>query len=118
MPPAAERLTMAGRPPARRYLDDVAPLVEAVPPGCVLTYGDVAELTGWGAARAVGAVMSRHGHELPWWRVVRADGSLPAGLLPRARLHWAEEGTPLRPGGDAVDLERARWGADGVGPLV
>jgi alkylated DNA nucleotide flippase Atl1 len=98
----------------RRYLDDVAPLVDAVPPGKVLTYGDVAELTGWGAARAVGAVMSRHGHELPWWRVVRADGSLPPGLLPRARLHWADEGTALLPGGDAVDLDRARWDGQGL----
>jgi alkylated DNA nucleotide flippase Atl1 len=102
------------RAPQRRYLDDVAPLVDAVPSGRVLTYGDVAELTGWGAARAVGAVMSRHGHELPWWRVVRADGSLPEGLLPRARLHWAEEGTPLRQGGAAVDLALARWDAAGL----
>ena len=107
---------MSGRPPGTRYLDAVAPLVEAVPPGQVLTYGDVAELTGWGAARAVGMVMSRHGHELPWWRIVRADGSLTPELLPRARLHWADEGTPLRPGGDAVDLERARWDAEAVLP--
>ena len=58
---------------SRRYCDDVAPLVDAVLSGKVLTYGDVAELSGWGAARAVGMVMSRHGHELPWWRVVRAE---------------------------------------------
>ncbi len=107
------------RPPARsaRYIDDVAPLVEAIPPGTALTYGDVAELTGWGAARAVGAAMSRHGHELPWWRVVRADGSLVAGLLPRARLHWVEEGTPTVTGDHgeavAVDLALARWEGDG-----
>ena len=100
---------MTVRAPRRRYLDDVGPLVDAIPPGRVLTYGDVAELTGWGAPRAVGTVMAQHGHELPWWRVVRADGSLAEGLLARARLHWAEEGTPLRVGGDAVDLERARW---------
>jgi len=105
---------MRARASHRRYLDDVGPLVDAVPSGKVLTYADVAELTGWGAARAVGTVMARHGHELPWWRVVRADGSLPEGLLPRARLHWAEEGTPLRRGGDGVDLDRARWDAEGV----
>ncbi len=98
-----------------RYLDDVGPLVDAIPVGRALTYGDVAELTGWGSARAVGTVMSRHGHELPWWRVVRADGSLVEGLLPRARLHWAEEGTPLQPGGDAVDLAVARWDAAAAG---
>lgn len=106
-------------PPPRsaRYIDDVAPLVESIPPGKALTYGDVAELTGWGAARAVGAAMSRHGVELPWWRVVRADGSLVAGLLARARLHWADEGTPTTTGTDgdvvAVDLGRARWDPGG-----
>ena len=101
----------AARP--RRYLDDVAPLVDAIPPGRVLTYGDVAELTGWGAPRAVGAVMAQHGLELPWWRVVRADGSLVAGLLGRARVHWADEGTPLAPGGQGVDLALARWEGPG-----
>jgi len=74
-----------------------------------LTYGDVAELTGWGAARAVGAVMSQHGHELPWWRVVRADGSLPEGLTPRAAIHWADEGHPLVLGTSRLDLARCRW---------
>ncbi len=102
-----------------RYIDDVAPLVDSIPPGRALTYGDVAELTGWGAARAVGAAMSRHGVELPWWRVVRADGSLVAGLLPRARLHWADEGTPTTTGADGdvvgVDLGCARWDPEGEG---
>ncbi len=103
----------AGPTPYARAVLDV---VDRIPPGRVLTYGDVAELTGWGAPRAVGTVMARHGHELPWWRVVRADGSLAEGLLARARLHWAEEGTPLRPGGDAVDLARARWDAADADP--
>ncbi len=109
------------RPPTRsvRYIDDVAPLVDSIPPGLALTYGDVAKLTGWGAARAVGAAMSRHGVELPWWRVVRADGSLVAGLLARARLHWEDEGTPTLTGADggviAVDLSRARFDPEGEG---
>ncbi|WP_255472443.1 MGMT family protein [Quadrisphaera setariae] len=97
------------RPPGRAYIDDVGPLVLAIPEGMALTYGDVAELTGWGAARAVGAVMSQHGHELPWWRVVRADGSLPEGLVPRAMIHWADEGHPLVLGTSRLDLARCRW---------
>ena len=114
---AAARAAAPAR--ARRYLDDVAPLVDAIPPGRVLTYGDVAELTGWGAPRAVGAVMAQHGLELPWWRVVRADGSLVAGLLGRARVHWADEGTPLVRGGQGVDLALARWeGPGGSGAPV
>ena len=78
-----------------------------------LTYGDVAELTGWGAARAVGAVMSQHGHELPWWRVVRAGGHPPRGLAVEARAHYDEEGTPLLPAhtpeGYRIDLREAGW---------
>jgi len=43
-------------------------------------------------------------HDLPWHRVVRADGSLPQGEPQRERL--AAEAVPMR--GDRVDLERAR----------
>ena len=46
-------------------------------PGEVVSYGEVARRAGKrGAARAVGAFLAEHGGELPWWRVVRADGSL------------------------------------------
>jgi alkylated DNA nucleotide flippase Atl1 len=41
---------------------------------------------------------------LPWWRVVRADGSLAVGEEQRQRL-WAE-GVPFK--GNKVDLEVAR----------
>lgn len=45
--------------------------------GEVVSYGEVARRAGRrGAARAVGAFLARHGGDLPWWRVVRADGSL------------------------------------------
>ena len=43
---------------------------------------------------------------MPWWRVVRADGSLPPSHDEEARQAYLEEGTPLRPSG-AVDLGRA-----------
>jgi methylated-DNA-protein-cysteine methyltransferase-like protein len=53
----------------------------ALAPGEVVTYGEVAAEAGFpGAARAVGNLLSRSGgEELPWWRVVRADGRLSAG---------------------------------------
>ena len=90
-----------------RYLDDVGPLVDAIPAGRALTYGDVAELTGWGSARAVGAVMSRHGHEVPWQRVVLSTGE-PAPSAPGEALRLLRaEGVPLR--GDRVDMRAARW---------
>jgi methylated-DNA-protein-cysteine methyltransferase related protein len=45
--------------------------------GEVVSYGEVARRAGRpGAARAVGGFLAEHGGALPWWRVVRADGSL------------------------------------------
>ena len=90
----------------------VLDIAEDVPPGRATTYGLLSEAarerTGRGSARSVGAVMAREGGFVAWWRVVRADGSLPGHLATRAAERYAAEGTPLRPGG-AVDLTRALW---------
>jgi alkylated DNA nucleotide flippase Atl1 len=77
--------------------------VRRVPPGFVTTYGDLCP----GAPRLAGRAMSGAGAEgVPWWRVVRSDGSLAVGAQQRALLE-AEE-VPFRPGGDRVDLREAR----------
>lgn len=56
-----------------RFRDVVADLAV----GEVVSYGEVARRAGRpGAARAVGGFLAEHGGNLPWWRVVRADGSL------------------------------------------
>ena len=52
--------------------------------------------------------MARHGGPVPWWRVVRADGSLPPSHDDEARQNYLAEGTPLRPSG-AVDIKAAFW---------
>ena len=88
---------------ARRVLD----AVDRIPPGSVLTYGDVAEYVGVRAPRAVGTVMARYGGEVPWHRVVYGDGRLPPGHEAEARRRLRAEGVPVR--GDRVDLARARW---------
>lgn len=90
-------------PFARRVLD----VVDAIPPGRVLTYGDVAELVGSAAPRAVGMVLARHGDEVPWHRVVLASGAPAPGHALRALLLLREEGAHVRAG--RVDLDRARW---------
>jgi alkylated DNA nucleotide flippase Atl1 len=87
----------------------VLDVVERIPPGRVLTYGDVAALAGQGGPRQVGLVMSRWGSGVPWWRVLRADGRPPVGHEARALGHYAAEQTPMRPGGERVDLRLARW---------
>ncbi len=45
--------------------------------GEVVSYGEVSRRAGRpGAGRSVGAFLAEHGGGLPWWRVVRADGTL------------------------------------------
>ncbi|MGN6243022.1 MAG: MGMT family protein [Motilibacteraceae bacterium] len=96
------------------YVEAVLETVEAIPPGRVLSYGDVAELVGRGGPRQVGRVMAQWGGGVPWWRVLRADGSHAEPLRERAVERLRAEGAPLRPDG-RVDMARGRWHA-GTGP--
>ncbi|GAB2574856.1 MGMT family protein [Microlunatus antarcticus] len=89
------------------YTEEVLRLVEAVPPGAVTTYGDLAEMVGRGGPRQVGAVLARHGAAVPWWRVIRADGRPADGLGERALSRLAEEGVPVHDG--RVRLASVRW---------
>jgi alkylated DNA nucleotide flippase Atl1 len=97
---------------ASRVLD----VVEAIPPGRVMSYGDIAEYLGRGGPRQVGRVMALWGGGVAWWRVIHSDGSLLAGHEREAAGNYSGEGTPMRPGADGrpgrVDMRRARW--DGV----
>ena len=93
------------------YVEAVLSLVERIPRGRATTYGALADALFddfGGGPRQVGSVMARHGAPVPWWRVVRADGSLPPSHGAEARQAYLEEGTPLRPSG-AVDLRAALW---------
>jgi methylated-DNA-protein-cysteine methyltransferase-like protein len=75
--------------------------IRSIPEGYVRTYGDIDPR----APRLVGLVLSRtHDGDLPWFRVVRADGSLPMGERQRKLL--VREGIPMR--GARVDLDDAR----------
>ena len=97
---------------AETFVADVLDVVNAIPPGQVLTYGDVAALVGRGGPRQVGKVMSQWGSLVPWWRVLRAGGLPPSGHKERALREYRAEGTPLRPGEERVDLRSARWDPD------
>ena len=90
-------------PFARRVLD----LVDQVPSGRVTTYGDVAEILGEGGARGVGAVMARWGDEVPWWRVIRSDGTPAPHVAEKTFAILRKEKVPLH--GSRVDLATVRW---------
>src|SRR6185436_8231844 len=64
--------------------------IRATPPGFVRTYGDVSP----GAPRFAGTVLASTSEDVPWWRIVRADGSLAKGARQRALLE--EEVVPFR----------------------
>ena len=86
-----------------RSAEQILDAVRAIPPGFVCTYGDLAP----GSPRHAGRVLHGATAEIPWWRVVRADGSLPLGAAQRARLD--AEGVPLLASDPPrVDMRRAR----------
>jgi alkylated DNA nucleotide flippase Atl1 len=89
---------------ARLVLD----VVDAIPPGKVMAYGDIAEYLGQGGPRLVARMMSLYGGEVPWWRVLRANGSCAPEVIERQLEKLAEEATPMRTG-ERVDMVQARW---------
>ena len=73
----------------------------AVPEGFVTTYGELCP----GAPRFAGSVLRAcRDPDVPWHRIVRADGSLAKGERQRRLLD--AEGVPFR--GDRVDMRTAR----------
>ncbi|MFG2717546.1 MGMT family protein [Streptomyces sp. NPDC048416] len=119
-----QRRDRAGEPlpEVPEYAERVLEATEHIPPGRVMTYGDVAEWLGEGGPRQVGRVMSLYGAAVPWWRVVRSDGALLPGHELRALGHYRDEGTPLREAARSadghlprLDMKRARWDGSGGG---
>ncbi|MBI1378919.1 MAG: cysteine methyltransferase [Frankiales bacterium] len=110
-PPAADREPLAepGAGLPTPFAEAVLDLVERIPPGRAMAYGDVAAVLGTGGARAVGTVMARFGSGVPWHRVVRSDGSPPRGHEAEALRRHRREGTPLAAAGTRLDLAAARW---------
>lgn len=105
----------AGRPPPSErqpLYERIYAVVRLIPRGQVATYGQIAEIVGGCTARMVGYAMAAAPDDVPWQRVVNAQGR----ISPRAN-HWGaelqrqrllEEGIEF----DAehrMDLARVRW---------
>src|SRR5436190_15645976 len=97
---------MRGQHDAR--IAEIIDRIRDIPEGFVQTYGDIDP----DAPRLVGRVLATLPDsgspggldDLPWHRVVRADGRAP--VAPRQLARLRREGVPIR--GDRVDIGRAR----------
>jgi methylated-DNA-protein-cysteine methyltransferase-like protein len=94
------------------FADEVYRLVAQIPPGRVMTYGQIAALCGSPrAARIVGGVAHYGPENLPWHRVVNKLGGL-AGAFPGGRSAQAQllsaEGVKIS-NDYLVDIEGLLW---------
>jgi methylated-DNA-protein-cysteine methyltransferase-like protein len=89
--------------------------IAAIPRGRVASYGEIAARAGLpGRARLVGRVLRETELELPWHRVLRADGRIafpPGSRAFREQVRrLAAEGVPARNG--RIDIARHGWERD------
>lgn len=86
------------------YADAVLSAVEEIPPGRVRSYGQIAAIVGTelgrGGPRQVARVLREYGASVPWWRVLRADGSFAPDVAVRQGAELLAEGVRVR--GDRV----------------
>jgi methylated-DNA-protein-cysteine methyltransferase related protein len=87
-------------------------LVQAVPPGTVSTYGDIATIVGggidaWTIGQALNQVPKDHEQTIPWQRIINSQGGISTkGLLQRKLLE--DEGIVFNEQ-SKIDLRRFRW---------
>lgn len=81
--------------------------ISAIPRGAVATYGDIAAIAGAPSPRLVGRILNEDGHDLPWHRVLRANGT-PAPHLRHRQLELLRAEGVLA-NGEKVDLRKYRW---------
>ena len=102
----------------------IVAIVAAIPKGRVATYGQVAGLAGRPrAARIVGGILRNASEEVPWHRVVNAQGGISTFKIGAGDLQVAllrSEGVEIVDG--MLDLAAFRWhpdiGGDAAAPGV
>jgi alkylated DNA nucleotide flippase Atl1 len=85
----------------------VREIVASVPAGKVATYGDIAAIAGASTPRLIGRILGEDGRDLPWHRILRANGT-PAPHLVRRQLELLRAEGVLADG-EKVSLRRYRW---------
>jgi len=90
---------------ADAFSQRVGEVIAGIEPGEVWTYGEVAEAAGRpGAARAVGRLLATTDEDLPWWRVVAANGRLVPGHERAHAERLRAEGVEVNPATGRVRL--------------
>ena len=106
-PDAPARSVFQGLPVFARLVLDV---VDEISPGKVMAYGDISEYVDQGTARLVARVMSSYADDaVPWWRVLRADGTCAPEVADRQIPLLERDGVPWRVPKHRVDMVAARW---------
>ena len=85
----------------------VRDVIMSVPPGRVTCYGDVAAMAGASTPRLVGRILGEDGHDLPWHRVLRSNGT-PAPHLAHRQLELLRAEGVLADG-QRVSMRQYRW---------
>lgn len=95
------------------FNEQVYSIVEKIPCGKVVSYGQIAWMLGRPrGARLVGWAMRNCPEHLPWQRVVKADGTVADGGHPEIRRALLEaEGVPFLPDG-RVDMKSCLWSGE------
>nr|WP_312683963.1 MGMT family protein [Stenotrophomonas chelatiphaga] len=104
----------AGDPPAaltpEQARERILAVIRAIPAGQVMGYGQVAARAGLpGRARLTARVLGMNEDpDLPWHRVLRADGRI---AMPEGSRGWREQSQRLRAEGVVVERGRVRMPA-------
>lgn len=83
----------------------VRDVVAGIPAGEVLSYGEVAARARLRSARLVGRILAVDGADLPWHRVLRADGRCAPHLAREQLARLRAEGVPVTDG----RVRRGSW---------
>lgn len=88
-------------------VERVREIIAAIPAGRVLSYGDVAARAGLSTPRLVGRILGEDGHDIPWHRVIRADGTPAPHIATRQLELLRAEG--VLADGRRVNMRHHRW---------
>ena len=94
-----------------KFFEDVYKVVAQIPHGKVVSYGQIAKMLGRPrAAREVGWALRVCPENLPWQRVVRADGTVVGGIWSEMRKTLLESEGVIFLSDGRVDMSSCKWG--------